>query len=129
MSNLNQILEDNKDLILAFKIGRGGRFYNSGYLSYIGEYDIDAFTEKLFMNEDETMYTDGDGNELLAVNNDGTGVIDIDGSYNTTYCLKVADLSEREINVVLATENQRGYNGQFARKLVSANTLDNQEND
>jgi hypothetical protein len=127
MKNQEKVFENNKDLIVAFHIGRGGRFYNSGHLSYIGEYDIDAFTEKLFMNEDETMYTDGDGNELLEVENGGIGRIDIDGAYDTTYTCKVSDLDEKEIDVILATESQRGFNGRFAQELIAAAKLDKNE--
>jgi hypothetical protein len=34
--------------IVAFHIGKGGRFHNAGYLSFIGEKNIGDFTEHLF---------------------------------------------------------------------------------
>ena len=37
-----------KSSIVAFKIGRGGQFYNAGHKSYIGEYEIGHFTYDLF---------------------------------------------------------------------------------
>lgn len=36
--------------IVAFHIGRGGRFHNQGHLSYIGERRIGDFTSDLFLN-------------------------------------------------------------------------------
>ena len=127
MKNQEKVFENNKDLIVAFHIGRGGRFYNPEHLSYLGEKDINDFVDNLFLNEDETMYTDGDGNELLEVENGGIGSIDIDGGYDTTYCCRVWDLDEREINVILATEYQRGFNGRFAEELIAATKLDKNE--
>ena len=76
MKTLATVLEENKDLIVAFHIGRGGRFYNSGHLSYIGENTINSFTNDLFLNESQTMYTDTNGNELLSVENNGIGCIE-----------------------------------------------------
>lgn len=36
--------------IVAFHIGRGGRFHNAGHLSYIGQKKIGEFTENLFLS-------------------------------------------------------------------------------
>lgn len=36
--------------IVAFHVGRGGRFHNPGYLSFIGEKEIGDFTNDLFLN-------------------------------------------------------------------------------
>lgn len=127
MKNQEQILEENRDLIVAFHIGRGGRFYNSGHTSYIGERIINDFTNDLFLNKDETFYTDGNGTEILEVDNDGTGKINIDYEYDTTYACKVSDLSEEEINIILATKNKRGYFGQFAEKMIKAEIADNED--
>jgi len=44
------------DIIVAFHIGRGGRFYNAGHKSFIGEEPIGKFTEDLytrFENQDK----------------------------------------------------------------------------
>jgi len=40
---------ENKSIV-AFHVGRGGRFYNAGYLTYLGEKKISNFTENLFLN-------------------------------------------------------------------------------
>ena len=120
MKTLEKVLEENKDLIVAFHIGRGGRFHNSGYKSYIGEKNINDFTSDFFLNREETFYIDCNGEELLAVDNDGTGEINIDNDYDTTYACKVSDLSEEEINIILATKDERGYFGQFSEAMIKA---------
>ena len=116
MKTQEKILEENKDLIIAFKLGRGGHYHNSGFLSYIGEKNINDFTDDLFLNEEETFWTDGNGNELLEVDNDGTGKINIDNGYDTTYACKVSELDENEISAIL--NRGRGYYGSFAKALT-----------
>jgi hypothetical protein len=95
--------------ILAFHIGRGGRFHNPGHLTFIGFKAIDRFTDDLFMNEDETEYIDSNGNEVgLSVDNDGTGRIDIDRDYDTTYCKYLDDLDENEMDAIMRDEFNLG---------------------
>ena len=125
METQEKLIEENSNLIVAFKIGRGGRFHNSGHLSYVGEYDINHFVNDLFLNEAETMYTDGNGTELLDVDNDGTGKINIDNDYNTTYACKVSDLDENELNAIL--NRGRGYFGAFAEELTKINNIEESE--
>lgn len=112
-----EILQDeNADLIIAFHIGRGGHFNNAGHLTFIGERDINEFTDKLFLNEDETEYTTDGGESVgLDVDNDGTGAIDIDGGYDTTYCKKASDLNEDEFNAIKKVT--QGYCGSFHEKV------------
>ena len=128
--------------IHAFHIGRGGRHFNAGHLSYLGKKNINDFTEDLFLmfenhvkinkglepeQRDELtdfvseckfdemtekfgitlqdlgaeMWHDGGGCSTgLPYENDGTGRIDIDGEYNTTYCKRYEDLDERELNLI-----------------------------
>ena len=115
MKTLTEVLEENKDLIVAFHIGRGGRFYNSGHLSYIGENTINSFTNDLFLNESQTMYTDTNGNELLSVENNGIGCIDIDGQYNTTYTTTVGQMTDEEVSAII--NRGAGWYGIFAQEL------------
>lgn len=111
-TKIEQLQEENENLILCFKIGRDGRFHNPGHLSFYGENKISdsMFIDNLFTNEDETQYTDGNGKEVgLPVENDGTGAINIDNDYNTTYAIHVADLTKEEF---LAIKNRgRGFFG------------------
>jgi hypothetical protein len=116
MKKLTEVLEENKDLIVAFQIGRGGRFNNSGHLSYIGENDINNFTNDLFLSEDESEYLDLNGEKVgLLVENNGIGCIDIDGEYDTTYTCKVSDLNDNEIQAIV--NRGAGWYGIFAQEL------------
>lgn len=129
--------------IVGFHTGRGGRYFNAGYVSFIGECKISDFAGDLFLqyenqldiyntvkgrknleekyyecceSEDfrffeklgfeigEKQYFDCGGNavgltEAEAVS--GVGVIDIDGEYNTTVCLKLGDCSERQFRLII----------------------------
>lgn len=120
MKTLATVLEENKDLIVAFHIGKGGRFYNSGHLSYIGENDINNFTNDLFLSEDESEYLDLNGEKVgLLVDNDGIGRIDIDGQYDTTYTTTVGQMTDEEVSAVINRVGG-GYYGIFAEELSEA---------
>lgn len=47
-TKIEKIKNENKDVIVAFHIGRGGRFNNQGHLSVIGEMEIGDFTNDLY---------------------------------------------------------------------------------
>ena len=116
MKTLTEVLEENKDLIVAFHIGRGGRFYNSGHLSYIGENTINYFTNDLFLSEDESEYLDLNGEKVgLLVENDGIGRIDIDGQYDTTYTTTVGQMTDEEVSAII--NRGAGWYGIFAQEL------------
>lgn len=98
----------NGQEILAFHIGRGGRFNNGGYRTFKGFKAIDKFTDDLFMNKEETEYIDGNGNSVgLLVDNDGTGSIDIDGDFDTIYCKRLDDFWGGDMNAVLRSDDFR----------------------
>lgn len=93
----------NEESIIAFHIGRGGRFYNPGYCTIKGEYDIRYYfnTLNLFVptddegNEIEGEIYAGDGNGVGLTTSEletGIGKIDIDGEYNTTYTIRLKDI-------------------------------------
>ena len=116
MKTLAKVLEENQDLIVAFHIGRGGRFYNSGHLSYIGENTINYFTNDLFLSEDESEYLDLNGEKVgLLVENDGIGRIDIDGQYDTTYTTTVGQMTDEEVSAII--NRGAGWYGIFAQEL------------
>lgn len=57
-----------KDLIVGFKIGRGGRFNNSGYKTFLGECKISDFTNDLFVrfeNEGKILKEIGNRQNLI----------------------------------------------------------------
>lgn len=43
-------METENKTIVAFHIGRGGKFHNQGFLSFIGKNKIGDFTDNLFLN-------------------------------------------------------------------------------
>ena len=94
----------NAETIVAFHIGRGGRFWNQGHLSFVGEKKIGDFIDDLFWDTDEDgnaipdaeLRTDS-GHEVgctWAEVETGIGRIDIDGDYDTTYTMKLSDVEE-----------------------------------
>lgn len=88
--------------VVAFKIGRGGRFNNSGFKTFEGFNEINEFIGDLFTNEETGEMYDESGNDVgLNADNDGTGTIDIDGEYNTTICKRLSHCDENELEMIL----------------------------
>lgn len=110
----------NKETIVCFHIGRGGRFNNAGYLTFEGVRKINETSD--FLNNcfhprivqdssdewevdesPEAEWTDGSGNSVELTNAQvasGVGRIEMDGDYDTTYTKKLEDLTEKEIEAV-----------------------------
>ena len=102
-------IEANQELantIIAFHIGRGGRFYNQGHKTFIKwGANINEYTEELFMTEDEKEYMDCSNSLVgLKVENDGTGIINNDNEYDTTYCVRLSEIDENEFNIICENE-------------------------
>lgn len=133
-----------ENTLVAFHIGRGGRFYNAGHTTFIGENrKIVEFTDNLFVNyenyneaheaikgrdnlekllEEATsdnvdakdkfekrtgidlgnlIYVNHNGDPVgLDFENDGTGCINIDNDYDTTYVLRLKDCDEKELLLI-----------------------------
>lgn len=120
--------EKNPSLILCFKIGRGGMYHNPGHLSFVGEHRIDdrMFVDSLFLSEDEKNYTDSNGNEVgLAVENDGTGKINIDNDYNTIYSIHICDLTPEEFTAI--KNRGRGFYGLSMDEFDKINDFEEEE--
>ena len=138
-------MENSKKIIVSFHIGRGGRFYNSGHVTFLGEENINHYTDDLFVRYDnqqiirntlknrnlsnllekfddciesdnfnffiqkfsdfeigEQIYIDLNGNEIgLSVDNDGTGIINRDNNYDTTYAKYLEDCNEDELYLIV----------------------------
>lgn len=102
--------------IVAFHIGRGGRFYNPGHITYEGEHDASYISQHLYFptkkNGDEIIT----GNkEMLDLNNNGVGATvseynrgigtyDLDGTYDTWIFKKIKDLDDEEIAIIAQTD-------------------------
>jgi hypothetical protein len=102
-----------ENTIVAFHIGRGGRFYNAGFKTFIGEKKIGEFTNDLFIKERENgkfctpEYTDACGNPVgLTVKEakTGVGIVNIDEGYNTTYTTLLSDCDEKEIKLIIESK-------------------------
>lgn len=109
MKKLVNEQECNNETIVIFKIGRGGRFYNGGHLEFKGIGNINDYTEDLFLsdeNEDEdTEWIACNGRKVgLKFINDGTGWIDIDGDYDTTYACRVSELNDNEVDTIINSD-------------------------
>lgn len=165
MSNLNTPTEKT---IVAFHIGRGGRFYNQGFISYLGKKDINELISLNdsgknhsyihFENENEILqnlqekfgkeiwenasyngksfadifqddlqdkteeiaelfgfnfdelgslnYFDQNGGDLgVSVVNDGTGLLDWDGQYDSDRAMLLEDCDENECELILLDAN------------------------
>lgn len=102
------------EIIVAFNVGRGGRFGNSGYKTYSPRiYKLsDCFGDSIIVNEDEAgnplpdedwTLIDSGGNVILrgeeAITAD-TGVLDWDGEYDTDIVKYLDDCTDDEIEVL-----------------------------
>ncbi len=89
-----------QNTLVAFHIGRGGRFHNGGHYTYMDDVSdfFDLLTlrsEYLFWHDtdengkplppEEQYIVDGAGNQLLTYEeaNQSTGILDFDGEYDT----------------------------------------------
>ena len=110
-------MKDNK-IIVAFHVGRGGRFNNQGHKSYIGEKDFQDLLNlndaNLFIyNRDwrtgkfiTPFIADCNGNAVSDDNiNSLTGCLNWDNDYNTDYCQYIEECSEDELEIIAKDSN------------------------
>ena len=65
----------------------------------------------------DEIFTDANGNPVgLNVENNGTGVIDFDGEYDTVYSIFASEAGEREINAILHSGS--GYYGLIREEML-----------
>lgn len=103
--------------IVAFHIGRGGRFHNGGHVTYLGQEKIGKYIYDLFLNDEENdenrgQYYDGGGHYVgLSVEDvaSGIGYINVDNDYDSTYCQKLADCTEIEMQLIYNEEKDKYY--------------------
>jgi hypothetical protein len=96
VSDSCRIKDNVSDTILHFHIGRGGRFYNQGFITYKGEESLSDFVahngQNIFIDNDG-YYMDGAGNSLGdAKEGDEVGVLDFDGEYDTDYFIYMSEI-------------------------------------
>lgn len=114
----------SEDTVLMYHIGRGGRFNNQGYLSFVdckkitecNGFDVNTY---LYDRDEKGKYckpylTDGSGNILMNAEEydeamtTGIGTLDFDGEYDTTYTTYLKDVSEEEFEL-LNEDLKRSY--------------------
>jgi len=112
---------DNNKIIVAFKIGRGGKFYNPGHKSYLGEKNfrnlIDMESNKLFIqNRDELgrfckPYLHSDSGSAVSEDevNALTGTLDFDGKYHTCYAVNIEECGEHEIELIANSQEHKSF--------------------
>jgi hypothetical protein len=61
--------DNNTGIVVAFKVGRGGRFHNSGHTTYIGEHRIGEFTDDLFLQWENRLEVYEELSDVLEVDN------------------------------------------------------------
>lgn len=103
------------DIIVAFHIGRGGRFYNQGFKTfqpYVSKlcdcFSVSSFIIKEDENgnplpDEEWELIDGGGNVILRGRDDiesDTGVLDWDGEYDTDIVKYLSECSDSEIDII-----------------------------
>ena len=97
---------------VAFKVGRGGRFHNPGYISFYGEM---TFAELVKEQSNDLFLRDRDEHgrfcKRILINcsgnvvseddiNGNTGCLDFDGDYDKYYVKDMQDMSQEERDAV-----------------------------
>ena len=105
--------------ILCFHIGRGGRFFNQGHLTFSGTKkitdtsDFDRLFPPKYKNGNDNLkskkaeWLSETGNSVELTNEmvkSGVGRINFDNDFDTTYTTYLKDLSEEEIEAVIKAD-------------------------
>ena len=117
----HELDEIPEDKIVAFHIGRGGRFHNQGHKSFMPHIKElrECFSENsIVISEDEDghilpdeewILIDGGGNTILKgreVIQSKTGVLDWDGEYDTDIVKYVSECDENELHLLMQAYEQ-----------------------
>lgn len=111
---------ENK-IIVAFHIGRGGRFNNGGYVTFIGEKNfqdlIGLNSEHLF----EQNRVNGKFSKPYLTNLNGTIIVDsdeynnevgrleFDTIYDTDYCKYIENCSDKELSIIADSNKYKSF--------------------
>lgn len=89
--------------IVAFHVGRGGRFNNPGHVEFLGRHVISEYAlatydlEAPATREPGAEWKDLNGSKVGMTNemfDTGVGYINFDGPYDTTYTMRMGDIEE-----------------------------------
>ena len=118
----NKVMKTTKSkncnkVIVCFHIGRGGRFYNAGYISYVGEMDINTVLEYqsknvYYYDRDKNgrfcspYFADLNGKKLISIKEAETGVctLDWDGIYDTDICCYLDECNEEQLRIIQGSD-------------------------
>lgn len=130
MKSNNDLLE--RKIIVSFNIGRGGRFNNAGFKSYMGELNfqqlINLESNNCFVQTRDAngrfckpFITDCNGNCVSDDDVNGEiGTLDFDGQYDTDYAKYIQDCTEQELDVIA---NSMWYKTQDLIGWLEDNTM------
>jgi len=128
--------------IVAFHIGRGGRFKNAGHLTFFGCQTIGDVMDRRadsrwtsFKDRDEKgrfckpHYVDHNGNEIITQDevSSGVGRIEWDGQYDTDYTKYAEDCNDSERDLIF-DEAQR-HSGQYASNYPLSEIIEDVSDD
>lgn len=94
--------------VLRFHIGRGGRFFNPGFMIFIGFEKLEEGDKNFidFYPDENGGWKEDNGNELdYMVNEDGTGYINIDNDYDKDVWELEDNLSSKQIDALLRAKD------------------------
>jgi hypothetical protein len=109
---------ENK-IIVAFHVGRGGRFYNSGFKTFLGELDFqdlqNRYSDVLYTkNRDDfgrfqkPVLCDSSGKIVSYDDTSGLiGQLDFDGDYDTAYCRYIEDCTDEELRIIAKSNRHK----------------------
>lgn len=108
---------ENITTIVAFHIGRGGRHYNQGFLSFIGEKRIDQFTSDLFLNP-KNLNDFKDHENFDEASEKGQCILDLASNEDYQSLLNLYGISKEEIGEMWWFDN----NGNSKISYADANS-------
>lgn len=122
-------MKNTNRIIVAFHTGRGGRFYNAGHVSFIGEKNfqelISINENNLFsQNRDEQgrfckpFLVDLNGNIIVDAEdlNNEVGRLTFDGQYDSDYSCYLDECSENEFKIIYESSNYKSYELEYWMK-------------
>lgn len=114
---------DAQNVLVHFHIGRGGRFFNPGFKTYVGTVRglFDCFCEATVVSEDEDgkalpddkwMLVDSGGHVTLTGREEiesPVGVLDWDGDYDTDIVRYLSECGDEEYQLIIDAYNAGEY--------------------
>lgn len=114
----NSVNNNGNRIVVAFHIGRGGRFYNAGHRSFIGEKNFQELIEDslnflVYRDRDDKgrfckpFYTDASGNVIVEPDdmNNEVGRLNWDNQYDTDVACYLDECTDFELEEI-ATSGQ-----------------------